>query len=150
VTRLLVILTIILLILAPIVAFAEEQPCRAEGDTVVCQREGFDVLVHKLVDAKASADACVVMREADAANLRVSDAKLAAAVASADVARAELAAEKAKPKPWARRFTALGAAAVGGVAVGLAPSVSSESVSAALLTVGVVGLATSVILVAVE
>ena len=149
-TRLLILLTIILLILAPLIAFAEEQPCRADGDTVVCKREGFDVLVRKVIDARATADKCVLEAESRTADAKVLDAKLAAAIAEADVARAELAVERSKPKPWARRFAALGIAAVSGVAAGIAPSVSSESVSLTLLGVGVAGLATSALLVALE
>jgi hypothetical protein len=37
-------------------AWAEEPPCRPVGDTVVCNRAGFDVLVKKLIDAKAEGE----------------------------------------------------------------------------------------------
>ncbi len=149
-TRLLIVLTIILLILAPVVALGEEGPCRADGDTVVCKREGFDVLVRKVIDARASAEKCVLEAESRTADAKVLDAKLAASLAETEVARAKLAVERSKPKPWSRRFAALGIAAASGVAVGVAPGVSSESVSYTLLGVGVAGFATAALLVALE
>ena len=44
------------LILMTGVAWADESPCRRDGDNVVCQRDGFDKLVKKLIDEKARAD----------------------------------------------------------------------------------------------
>lgn len=46
------------------VAVAEEAPCRPDGDRVVCNRAGFDVLVKKLIDAKASTETLSIKLDA--------------------------------------------------------------------------------------
>ena len=45
-------------------AVAQEKPCVPQGDTVVCQRAGFDALVRATLDAKADAKTCKIQREA--------------------------------------------------------------------------------------
>lgn len=121
------------MLLAPIVAFSEEaQPCKAEGDTVVCTRPGFDTLVGKTLDARKAAEVCSLNREADAADRKVLESRLMQAMTKTALARAELDAERSKPKPWARRFGALGLAAVGGVAAAAAPQVQSDAAAVGL------------------
>lgn len=80
-TRLRVIVPLILMIN---VAWADEAPCRRDGDNVVCQRDGFDKLVKKLIDEKARAD--------------VLDVRLTEMTASRDdVTKAMLACESKPP-----------------------------------------------------
>ena len=148
--RWLIVLIIFGIFLAPLIALSEEASCRADGSTVVCTRTGFDTLVAKTLDARKAAEACSLMREADAADRKVLDAKLAQAMSETALARAELEAERMKPKPWARRFTALGLAAVGGVAAAVAPQVQSDAAAVGLGGLSLVSLATAALLVALE
>jgi hypothetical protein len=131
-------------------AKADEAPCQPEGDTVVCKRAGFDVLVHKLVDAKAASEKCVLEVESRTAATKVLEAKLVLAVSERDLARAELAAERTKPTPWGRRWAAAGLAVAGGLAAGLSPQVDSTPVAVTMLGAAVVSLGVSAALVATE
>ena len=53
--------TLFAMLLLTSVAAADEAPCRPDGDRVICNRAGFDVLVRKLVDAKAEGEKLSIM-----------------------------------------------------------------------------------------
>ena len=75
---------VVTVILMTGVAWADEPPCRADGDRVSCDKPSFDKLVKKLIDEKARAD--------------VLDVKLAEMTASRDdVTKAMLACESKPP-----------------------------------------------------
>lgn len=120
------------LVLWPAGAMAEE-PCRADGDRVSCEREAFDKLMAKVVDARARANALEV--------------RLKAAVADReDVAAAlKACAEKPPPEPVVLKPTAL--RAVGPVilsAIGAAVLTAAVAVdvgASGRVTGAVVGLA---------
>lgn len=128
------------LILMTGVAWADESPCRRDGDNVVCQRDGFDKLVKKLIDEKARAD--------------VLDVKLAEMTASRDDVTKAMAACEARPPvvlpppviPAWRTVTPVVLSAVGaavlttGVAIDLGPTgrVTAAVVGLAAVGVGVV------------
>jgi hypothetical protein len=135
---------------APMISRAEEQPCRAEGATVVCQRAGFDTLVGKLLDARAEAKRCALAGEAAAADAEVLKARLAFAVAERDKALADLALLKAKPFPTRRMLEAVGLGAASGLAGSLALSASSEVATASLFSVAFASAASAVVLVLME
>ena len=134
---------------APLLARADE-PCKSVGATVVCQREGFDKLVGKLLDARASASKCVLEAESRTADAAVLKARLGLAVAERDKALADLAVIHARPTPWGRRFAAVGLGAVAGLAGSLAPSASSEVGTTALLALSASSAATAVVLILSE
>ncbi len=104
---------------APLLARAEEQPCRAVGDTVVCQRAGFDVLVSKLLDARKERDVCVLTAESRTADAAVLKARVDAAIAERDAARADVAVLKAARPSYGYWAAALGVGFVSGAAVTL-------------------------------
>jgi hypothetical protein len=135
---------------APLLVRAEEQPCRAVADTVVCQREGFDKLVGKLLDARKAAQECVLRSEASTADAAVLKARLDLASAERDKALADLAVERARPFPRQRMLAAVGLGAVAGLAGALAPSASSETGAASLLAASFASAATAVVLVLSE
>lgn len=54
---------VLLLTMISFMATAEE-PCRADGDRVSCEREAFDKLMKKVVDARADRDKLAVKLEA--------------------------------------------------------------------------------------
>ena len=134
---------------APLLARAEE-PCRAEGPVVVCQRAGFDALVTKLLDARKAAKECVLRAEMSTAEAGVLKADRALALAERDRARAELERERARPFPRGRMLAAVGLGAVAGLAGSLAPSASSETGAASLLAVSFTSAASAVVLVLME
>ena len=51
---------IAVLLLAALPARADDAPCRATGDTVTCDRAGFDTLVSRCIDRETEAKACQV------------------------------------------------------------------------------------------
>ena len=104
---------------APLLARADEQPCRSVGDTVVCQRAGFDVLVHKLLDAKADAKKCVLEAESRTADAAVLKARVDAALAERDVALADVAVLRAKKPPYGYWAAAVGVGFLSGAIVTL-------------------------------
>jgi len=55
---------LLVLCLTASAASAEEAPCRPVGDTVVCNRAGFDVLVKKLIDSKAATETLSIKLDA--------------------------------------------------------------------------------------
>ena len=135
---------------APLLVRAEEQPCRAVGDTVVCQRAGFDVLVSKLLDARKERDVCVLTAESRTADAAVLKARVDAALAERDVARADLAVVKAKPVPYGRRIGAVGLGFLSGMALAASPLPQSESVSVGLLGAAFTAAVGAVALVVLE
>lgn len=76
---------ILLVLLASESITAAEEPCRAEGDRVSCERVAFDALMRKVVDSRAERDVLKV--------------KLDAAVADGSDAHRALDACIAKPPP---------------------------------------------------
>lgn len=80
--------------LAAVVARAEEKPCNAVGSTVVCTREGFDILVRKYIDQKERADKCVLNADLRTSEQKVLEAKLALALEERDAARDQIPAFK--------------------------------------------------------
>lgn len=104
---------------APLLARADDQPCRAVGDTVVCQRAGFDVLVSKLLDARKERDVCVLAAEARTADAEVLKARVEAALAERDKARADVTVLKAQKPPYVYWAAALGVGFLSGAAVTL-------------------------------
>jgi hypothetical protein len=135
---------------APLLARAEEQPCRAVADTVVCQRAGFDILVSKLLDARAAASKCVLRAEASTADAAVLKTRLNLANAERDKAFADVTVLRSKPVPYGRRLAAVGLGTVGGLAGSLGASASSEVATASLFSVAIVSAATAVVLVLSE
>jgi hypothetical protein len=135
---------------APLLVRAEEQPCRAVGATVVCQRSGFDTLVGKLLDARKAAQECVLRSEASTADAAVLKARIDLALAERDKAVADLAALRAKPWPRSRLLSAVGLGVLSGLAAAAAPQVHSESVSTALLAVSAASVAVAGGLVIME
>ena len=79
-------------LLAPFCAKAEEPPCRAEGDRVSCQRDGFKALTDACVQARADAKTC---------GLRLADAGKDAEALTVELGacRAALAAVPPPPPP---------------------------------------------------
>ena len=141
-----------LLVCAPLLARAADGPCRAQGTTVVCERAGFDALVHKLLVAEASAEKCVLGSEVRTAEARVLESRLELALAERDSARARVTVLEARPFPRTRMLgaVALGALAGVAVAVAVAPRVSSEAGAASLLTVSFTSAAAAVAVVLLE
>ena len=131
---------------APLLVRAEE-PCRAVGDTVVCQRAGFDALVGKLLDARAEADKCALKAQAAQSDLEVLKARLAFAGAERDAARARVAVLEARRFPTQRMLSAVGLGIVSGLAGSFGLSASSEVATASLFSVAAVSAATAVGLV---
>jgi hypothetical protein len=134
---------------APLLARADEA-CRPEGDTVVCKRAGFDILVGKLLDARKAAQECVLRSELSTADASVLKSRLDLALAERDKARADLAVEHARPVPYGRRLAAVGLGAVAGLAGALVPSASSEVGTTALLALSASSAATAVALILSE
>lgn len=139
-----------LLFLAPLLARAEDGPCQAEGTTVVCQREGFDTLVGKLLDARAAAEKCALQSQVKDADGAALAARLGLAAAERDKALADLAVERAKPFPRQRMLGAVGLGALAGMALAAAPLPQSESVSVGLLGAAFTAAAGAVALVVLE
>lgn len=135
---------------APLLVRAEEQPCRAVADTVVCQRAGFDTLVNKLLDARKERDVCVLRSEVSTADAGVLKSKLNLAVSERDKALADLAVVKAKPVPYGRRIGAVGLGFLSGMALAAAPLPQSESVSVGLLGAAFTAAAGALALVVLE
>ena len=131
-------------------AQAEEQPCRADGATVVCQREGFDILVGKLLDAKSAAAKCVLESELRTADAAILKTRLGLANAERDKALADVTVLRSKPVPYGRRLAAVGLGTVSGLAGSLGASASSEVATASLFSVAIVSAATAVVLVLSE
>ena len=134
---------------APLLARAEE-PCRADGATVVCQRAGFDALVGKLLDARASAAKCVLESEVRTADAEVLKAAQATTLAELDAARAEVDRLKARRFPRGRMLEAVGLGTAAGLAGAGAAAVSSNTASAVLAGVSLTSAATAVVLVLME
>ena len=134
---------------APMLAHADDA-CRADGDTVVCKRAGFDVLVNKLLDARKERDVCVLNAESRTADAAVLKARVDAALAERDLARADLAVLKAKPVPYGRRIGAVGLGLLSGMALAAAPLPQSESVSVGLLGAAFTAAAGALALVVLE
>ena len=128
----LVFLAVGMTLCAPLLARSEE-PCRAVGATVVCDRAAFDVLVGKLLDAQKARDVCVLKTESSTADAAVLKARIDAANAERDAARASEAALKAKPKPYARRAMAVGLGVLSGLGLATAPNIKSSTVSTGVL-----------------
>ena len=139
----------LLALLFPMLAHADDA-CRAAGDTVVCKRAGFDVLVNKLLDARKERDVCVLNAESRTADAAVLKARIDAALAERDVARADLAVLKAKPVPYGRRVGAVGLGFLSGMALAVAPLPQSESVSVGLLGAAFTAAAGALALVVLE
>jgi hypothetical protein len=135
---------------APMLAKAEEAPCRPEGATVVCQRAGFDTLVGKLLDARKAAQECVLRSESSAADAAVLKTRLDLASAERDKALADMAVIRARPTPWGRRLAAVGLGVVAGLAGSLGAGASSEVATTGLFSVAGVSAATAVALVLSE
>lgn len=57
-------LAAILLALAAIPARADDAPCKATGDTVTCERAGFDALVKRCIDRQTEVEVCRVRLDA--------------------------------------------------------------------------------------
>ena len=116
----------------PVVALSEE-PCRAEGDRVSCERPAFDALTKKIIDARAERD--------------VAKLKLDAAIADrSDVQQAlEACVSKPPPEPVVIKPTALRAlgpvvlATVGALTLGVA--VAGDFGSSGRATGAVIGSA---------
>lgn len=117
---------------APLLARADE-PCKAVGKTVVCDRAAFDVLVSKLLDAQKARDACTLRTEASTAETAALTARVDAANAERDRAAAEAAAIKAQPKPYGRRAAAIGLGVLSGLGLVAAPNIKSSTVSNSVL-----------------
>lgn len=111
---------------APLLARAEEQPCKASGATVVCQRAGFDTLVGKLLDARKAAQECVLRSESSTADATVLKTRLSLASAERDKALADVTVLRSRPVPYGRRLAAVGLGTVSGLAGSLGASASSE------------------------
>jgi len=77
-------------------ARAEEKPCNAVGETVVCARAGFDTLVRKYIDQKERADKCVLEADLRTSEAKVLEAKLALALEERDAARDQIPIFKPK------------------------------------------------------
>lgn len=126
------------ILLVPMLAWADEAPCRRDGDNVVCQRDGFDKLVKKLIDEKARADVLDV-------KLTAVNADLAGLTASLTACESKLPA--VPPTPSATRVVvpvvlgAIGAAILtGSMAIDLEASgrVAGAIVGLAAVSVGIV------------
>lgn len=123
---------LVLMILWSAVSMAEEQqPCRADGDRVSCDRAAFDALTRKIIDARAERDVLKV--------------KLDAAVADrSDVQRAlDACVNKPPPEPVVIKPTALssiGPVVLGVVGAGvLGISSMMDGASTGRVTLAVVG-----------
>lgn len=148
--RWLIVLVVLGLVVFPLVALSEEAPCRADGDTVVCQRAGFDTLVKKFLDTKAALEKCVLEAESRTADMKVLDARLALALSERDAARAEVEVWKTRPFPKAKMFAAVGLGALGGLAGVGATQVQSDAAAVGLGGLSLVSVAAAVVLVALE
>lgn len=77
---------VLLLTMISFMATAEEQePCRADGTTVVCDRPAFDKLMKKVIDARAERDVLKVKLDAVVADRSDVEAALEACVAKPPV-----------------------------------------------------------------
>lgn len=127
---------------------APARPCVPQGDTVVCQRPGFDALVRATLDAKAAAKTCGVQLDA---MTRERDDTVAGMSAMQKKLEDVLATPPPPPpKPSALR-PAVGFAlgVVGTVAVAVAPVLTEASLGArmGLGAGGVVAIGTGLWLV---
>lgn len=122
-----------ILALAPSLAASEEQPCKAVGNTVVCDRAAFDVLVSKLLEARKDRDACAVKTESGSADAAALKARLDLANAERDKARADVAVLQSKPKPYGRGFAAVGLGVLSGLGLATAPRIRSSTISTGVL-----------------
>ncbi len=104
--------------LAPVVALADEPPCKADGDRVTCTRAGFDVLVKRLIDADALA-------KERAIRLAAADQSVAETKAALDACLAKPPPEPVVVKPTALRALSPVVAGVVGAAV-LTASVAAD------------------------
>ena len=138
------------LFLFPLCAEAEEAPCKATGDTVVCQRAGFDVLVGKVLEARQAAERCKLEREKEDADRKVVEARLALVTSERELALARVRELEARPFPRGRMLAAVGLGAGAGVAAALAPSVSSDAASIGLAGAALVSAAAAAVLVLME
>jgi hypothetical protein len=127
----------LLALLLALPAAAEDAPCKRQGDLVVCRREGFDTLVAKTVSFKAEAEKAAARIVALEAQAKADVARIDLLVAERELARAELAACKARPFPTRKMLWATGLGVVAGLAAATAPQVSSDVVASGLLVVGV-------------
>lgn len=114
-------------------AFADEPACKATGETVVCQRAGFDKLVDKCVGFDAAAKAC---------GIRLAEAERAVSETGAMLNQClTRPVPPPPPPPPASRRPLVGAlvAAVGGAV--LAGAVASDASGAWVVAGGVVTVA---------
>jgi len=140
----------ILLAFLPAIAWAEDAPCRAEGSAVICNRQGFDTLVSKVLEARGAAEKCVLEAESRTADQKVLEARLALVTSERELALARVRELETKPFPRGRMLAAVGLGLGAGVAAALAPSVSSDAAAIGLGGVAVVGAAAAAVLVFLE
>jgi hypothetical protein len=116
-----------------------DEACRAVGDTVVCQRAGFDTLVDKCVDADTRAKVCSInLFEA----VRQRDESRAAFDACAAAPRP---VPPPPPEPSRRPLVAVAVAAAGAAAVALSATLDVPvGARAALAGAGVLGMGAGV------
>lgn len=130
-------------VMAPLVALGEEQPCRRDGDRVTCAADAFKVLTDSCVQYRADAKAC---------GLRLDDAlkDVAAREVELHACQAALAAVPPPPPPPSA-IRPLAGYAVGVVStVAMLVGVVADIPTGARLTlagVGLVGLAGGAVLV---
>lgn len=120
----------VLMILWSAVSMAEE-PCRADGDRVSCERAAFDRLTAKIIDARAERDVLKVKLDAAAQDL-------------SDVQRAlDACVAKPRPEPLVIRPTVLssvGPVVLGALGAGvLGISSMMDGASTGRVTLAVVG-----------
>jgi hypothetical protein len=112
--------------LGAVIAWADEQACHRDGDTVVCTGDGFAKLVDATLDFKSRAQTAEV--KLAARDLDLSDAKVALDTCIA-----------AKPRPpVSSTLLAYAAGMIGTAMTAFSPRVQSPTTQSALLGVGLV------------
>ena len=101
-------------------AMAEEDPCRAEGDRVTCERPAFDKLASKIIDARAERD--VLKVKLDAAIADRSDVQRAL---EACVSKPPVVIEPTKPSAL-RALGPVILSAIGAVTLGVAVTLDTD------------------------
>lgn len=125
-------LVLALLTLWPTVSRADgpQAPCHGQGDTVVCERGGFDTLVQKCVDARGEATKCAIRLEAVQKDLTETRDGLSKCV------------DALKPKAQVPLWRAMGPVVLGAVGgLAFAGSIAIDGSASSRFTGAAVGLA---------
>jgi len=121
------------IILAPVLALADEPPCRRDGDRVSCTGDGFKLLTDSCVQAKADAKSCALRLEDSAKDVAAREVELHAC-------QAALAAVPPPPPPRSATRPIIGYGTGVASTVLLLPAILAPLPDAARLPLGGVGL----------